>query len=268
MKNFYVACSTLALSLLSLTGRAAPLVVNPSNDAATLVSSILGSGITVVGAPTYTGANIGAGGTFSGGLDLIGISSGLLLTTGNAVGAVGPNNTPNYTGAGASTSLKFSFTSAGGDLFFNYVFASEEYNEFVGTQFNDTFQLLLDGVNIAKIPGTSTDVRINNVNSLSNSSYYNNNETGLVNIQYDGFTDVFAASALGLAAGEHTIEFLIADFGDASLDSGVFIQGGSFSDKPTPPGGGSRVPDTGSTIAFFVAGVAALAAFRRRVAQT
>lgn len=249
--------------LATVAAHANPLVVTTSNNANTLVNSILGSGITVVGAPTYVGANTGASGTFTGGLDLIGISSGLLLTTGNAAGAPGPNNASNYTGAGGTTSLKFDFTTAGGDLFFNYVFASEEYNEWVGSGFNDNFKLLLDGVNIAKIPTTLIDVAINNVNNGSYAQYYNDNANGAVNIQYDGFTDVFTASALGLSAGQHTIEFLIADVGDQSWDSAVFVQGGSFSDTPTPPG----VPDTGSTALLIALGFGGLASFRRRMVK-
>lgn len=255
--SFGLAC------LATVAAHANPLVVTTSSDANTLVNSILGSGITVVGTPTYSGANAGASGTFTGGLDLIGISSGLLLTTGDASGAVGPNSQTGYTGAGWTTSLKFDFTTTGGDLYFNYVFASEEYNEFVNSQYNDIFQLLVNGVNIAKIPTTSTDVTINNVNLGSFSQYYNNNENGAVNIQYDGFTDVFTASALGLSAGTHTIEFLISDVGDQNLDSAVFIQGGSFSDTPTPPG----VPDAGSTALLIALGFGGLAAFRRRMAK-
>ena len=264
--NKIIKATGLSLGLACLATVAAyanPLVVTTSSDANTLVNSILGSGITVVGTPTYSGANAGASGTFSGGLDLIGISSGLLLTTGDAAGAVGPNTTSGYTGSGSFTSLTFDFTTAGGDLYFNYVFASEEYNEYVNSIYNDSFQLLLNGVNIAKIPTTSTDVTINNVNNGSYSQYYNDNAGGAVNIQYDGFTDVFTASALGLAAGQHTIEFRIADVGDANLDSAVFIQGGSFSDTPTPPG----VPDTGSTALLIALGFGGLAAFRRRMAK-
>lgn len=142
MKNpIKISGLLLGLACLgSITAQADPLVVSTSNDASVLTNSILGSGISLVGAPIYVGANDAASGTFTGGGDLIGIESGLILTTGTAAGAVGPNNTGSYTGGtGTTTSLKFDFTTTGGDLYFNYVFASEEYNEWVFTAYNDKF---------------------------------------------------------------------------------------------------------------------------------
>lgn len=273
MKNTNKLYSLLLIPLAVISTANAALVVTPSDSGTVLTNSILGPGITLVpGSITYTGAGTGASGTFTGGTSAgIGIESGLLLTTGLASNAVGPNNTNGSTsGSGATTSLKFSFNTLGGDLFFNYVFASEEYTEFVNTSFNDQFALLLDGVNIALLPSTSTPVSINNVNPGLNSSFYNNNlpGSGAFNNQYDGFTDVLTAQALGLSAGSHTIELIIADFGDTILDSGVFIQGGSFSDTPTDPTSpptGSTVPDGGTTIALLGAALLGLAGIKRKL---
>src|SRR5262249_49510365 len=159
-------------------------IVTGSSSSTNLTNAIVGSGITVVGPPTYVGAT-NQSGFFSGGLSAgIGIDTGILLTTGSVNNAPGPYNIPNATTSlftagdaqleaaaglgGGSTrdaaSLSFQFTTAGGNLFFNYVFASEEYNEFVGSGFNDAFAFLLDGQNIALIPSTTTPVTINNVN--------------------------------------------------------------------------------------------------------
>jgi Subtilase family/Divergent InlB B-repeat domain/Right handed beta helix region len=236
------------------------LTINVTNDANVLASTILGPGINVVGQPQYIGANA-ASGTFAGGLAAgIGIESGIILTTGDANNALPPNNSD-----GASTDnnlpgdpdlnallsdvntydaavLEFTFTTSGGDLFFNFVFASEEYNEFVNTQYNDVFGFFLDGVNIALIPGTTTPVAINNVNggnpfgtNASNPNLFHNNDLSdggpFYAIQYDGFTNVFTAQALKVGSGTHTIKLAIADTADHALDSAVFIQAGSFSDK-------------------------------------
>ena len=258
------------IGLICSAGTASALSVTQTGDGATLVSNILGSGITASNI-TYTGSAL-ASGTFTDGASSIGIGSGIILTSGLATGAEGPNNSDSYTlslGLGGdaqleglipgfttydATVLEFDFTSSGGDLFFNYVFASEEYNEYVNTSFNDVFGFFLDGTNIALIPGTSTPVSINNVNggnpfgfSASNSEFYNNNDLSdggpFYDIQYDGFTDVFTAMALGLTPGTHHIKLAIADAGDTVLDSGVFIQGGSFSDTPT-----SSVPEPGTLL--------------------
>ena len=220
----------------------------------------MGGGITTSGL-SYTGA-AGASGTFTGGLASgIGIESGIILTSGRAADAVGPNsNSFDGGGSGDDTStnnglggdadlnvlsapdttrdatiLEFDFETTGGDLFFNYVFASEEYNDFVTAGFNDVFGFFLDGVNIALIPGTSTPVGVDTVNLGANGGLFNNNTSpATFDIEYDGFTDVFTAQALALAAGTHHIKLAIADTGDRILDSAVFIQAGSFSDTPTP----------------------------------
>ena len=229
----------------------ATVLVTPTNDANTLANAILGSGITINNA-TYTGA-LQASGTFSGGNSAgIGIDNGIILTTGRAIDAAGPNNIGNTSTSNAPTpgdpqldtlsggvtrdaaALSIDFTTNGGNLYFNYVFGSEEYNEFVGSSFNDAFGFFLDGQNIALLPGTSTPVSINNVNNGNNSNYFINNPPNSPGLQYDGFTQVLTAQASGLATGTHNIKLVIADTSDTSLDSGVFIQANSFTDQPTP----------------------------------
>jgi hypothetical protein len=243
-----------AVSILVCFGTVQAGLIVTDTDAAGLVGSLVGSGITVSNI-TYTGY-MQASGLYSGGVSAgITIQNGILLSSGDAHLAVGPNTSdgaglangnpgdadlntlvPGYTTYDAAV-LEFDFVSAGGNVFFNYAFGSEEYNEWVGSSYNDVFGFFLDGVNIAKIPGTDTPVAINTVNLLNNSAYYNNNDIASgapYDIQYDGFTDVFTASALGLVPGLHHIKLGIADSGDSILDSGVFIQAGSFSDIPHP----------------------------------
>jgi hypothetical protein len=246
--------TSLALATISLANFAhAGLVVTQNDSASDLITNILGAGISTSNVST-TGAP-DAFGTFSGGLSAgLGFDSGIMLSSGNVADAVGPNTSDSTTTvfgtagdtdlsaiAGGTTNdaalLTFDFVSDGGDLFFNYIFASDEYNEFVDSSFNDVFAFFLDGVNIALIPGTSTAVAINTVNGGSNSSLFNNNDLDdggpFFDIEYDGFTDIFTAKAIGLSAGTHTISMRIADTGDSSWDSTVFIQAGSFTDTNT-----------------------------------
>ena len=255
MKKTQLA-ALLAIAGASAAGSAQALIINPTGDANTLSTTILGSGIAISNV-RYTG-DAAAAGTFSDGLASgLGINSGIILTTGAAANAVGPNVADDFTKsnftagdtnldalvAPLSTNdasvLEFDFTTTGGNVFFNYVFASEEYNEFTHTQFNDVFGFFLDGVNIALIPGTTTPVSINSVNGLDNTAYYNDNERGTTsvpfNIEYDGFTDVFTATALGLTSGLHRIKLAIADTSDTNFDSAVFIQARTFSDTTTVP---------------------------------
>lgn len=250
MKRNLIYSALTACALLC--GNAAQaLVVTPESDGNLLANNIAGSGITISNV-NYIGA-VGASGLFTDGLSSgLGFDTGVLLTTGSAAGAVGPNNVSNYSVnngmAGDSdldslsgvttndaTSLSFDFEfdgGSGGDIFFNFIFASEEYNEYVGSTYNDVFGLFVNGTNIALLPDT-TPVTINNVNNTSNAAYFNDNAAGTHNIQYDGFTKSLSVSMKGLSAGLHTMKFAIADGTDFAWDSGIFIQAGSFSDTPT-----------------------------------
>jgi hypothetical protein len=275
------AIASLALSHVAAPAQA--ITITPTDDGETLVNTILGPGITIIpGSISYNGAS-GASGTFTDGLASgLGIESGILLTTGQAADAVGPNNNGDeaeVAGSGIilndtstqnffpgdpdldtlvpgsstqdATTLSFSFETLGGDLFFRYVFASEEYINFEGSEFNDVFGFFLDGVNIALIPGTTTPVAINNVNSTTNSSLFRKNiNPAVFDIEYDGFTTVFTAQALDIGAGVHTIKLAIADVFDRRLDSAVFIEAGTFSDKPPV----KDVPEPTGTAALILIG--------------
>ena len=122
-----------------------------------LSAELVGPGILSIANVTYTGATISAG-MISGGAGIIGFDSGILLSTGNIATVVGPNNSgsastnlglllvpPNSTGRPGdadltalsgfpthdATVLEFDFVPDKDRVFLQYVFASEEYNEFV-----------------------------------------------------------------------------------------------------------------------------------------
>ncbi|WP_291275677.1 choice-of-anchor L domain-containing protein [Flavobacterium sp.] len=213
---------TLLLFLLfSLFVNAQLTVNNTTVTPQQLVQNVLlGSGITVTnvkfnGSTANASVSRDQAGLFNGGVSTnLGINSGVILATGKAQVAIGPN------GAGSSSNptanplegdpdlallsgqtirnvaiLEFDFIPQGQNLSFQYVFASEEYPEYSASTYNDAFGFFLSGPgisgpysggarNIALIPSSTTAITINNVNNgtinngpCNNCNYYVNNTT-------------------------------------------------------------------------------------------
>jgi hypothetical protein len=266
--------------------------LSPGLTPTDLVNSLLGGGVTVSNV-TYTGAQDAAG-TFTGGNGIIGFDKGIILSTGDAKNVIGPNKSeststdnnapgdpildaqiPGGTTHDAAV-LEFDFVPQGDRLQFNYVFGSEEYNEFVNSQFNDVFGFFVNGKNVAVLPGTQTSVAINNVNAgnpvgtnATNPQFFINNDLASgahLNTELDGLTVVLSVRAKVNPGVANHIKLAIADTGDAILDSDVFIQAGTFfsatAAKPlyatgADEGGGPHVkvfdPATGKVVQQFMA---------------
>src|ERR1035437_6795335 len=234
-----------------------PLVITPGLGAGALVNNLMGTGVTYSNA-VYTGA-VNANGTFTGGTGVIGFESGIILSSGLATAAAGPNTNPGTTtvfstagdpdlnALGSTTTndaavLEFDFVPTADTLSFSFVFASEEYNEYVNS-FNDIFAIFLDGANVAIIPGTSTPISINNINNCVNTAYYINNESSPLgnpscnpagvlsanlNTQFDGLTVVITLNISITPGTSHHLKFAVADVGDSGVDSAVFIKSASI----------------------------------------
>jgi len=250
---FAMAPIALAMSQASANG----LIVDNQASAQAMVQHLLGSKIAISNI-SYNGP-LSSAGIFNGGESIIGFDNGVVLSSGNAGFVTGPNISDsktqvNYSNGDLdlnslipgysthdSTILEFDFVPNNNVISFQYVFSSEEYNEWVNSSFNDVFGFFLDGVNIAKIPGSDVTVSINNVNNgnpygfnVSNPQYFVNNDLtdggGNIMTEMDGMTVVLSVQADVSPGVPHHIKMAIADAGDYILDSNVFIKAGSFID--------------------------------------
>lgn len=226
------------------------------------------------------GPNAGRG-MFFDGTSSIGIDRGVVLSTGNLrniegpnessargnnLGGVGDDDLHQLIGGGSinvfdAVGIQFDFVPTSEEVRFRYVFASEEYCEFVGAVYNDVFGFFISGPgingpfsndaeNIALVPGTDDFVSINNVNRENNQDFYFDNTPDgqpqsagqadvcgpLLNqdgiavelIEFDGFTAVFEATARVIPCSTYTIKMVVGDVFDSSYDSAVFLEAGSF----------------------------------------
>ena len=220
-------------------------------------------------------------GYFFNGSSSIDIEEGVILSTGNIANSAGPNenyNTGNSFNSNnfdqdladmiGSNSLydvaaiEFEFTPTTDQISFEFVFASEEYCEYVNSTFNDVFGFFISGPgfngpftndaeNIAIVPGTNDYIAINSVNHLLNANYYlnnipsiqhdqipsylacenhtNNDGIAIEDIEFDGFTVVMTVGAEVIPCETYHIKLAIADVSDAYFDSAVFLKANSFS---------------------------------------
>ena len=262
---------------------------DPSTPAIQLANRLLlgTPGITITGA-SFVGAS-GQAGNYGGfnlasGSTTLAIADGVLLTTGQAVNALGPNAngpptvirdapggsddtetelflpgdpdmtallTPFPTNDANSLTINFTATSSVNSIIFDFIFGSEEFPEFVG-QRNDAFGVFLDGEQITFDTDGSL-VSVNNNFFLLNNSGVTTlfdpdvaGTTGVtLDIEYDGLTPAVRTQApLDDAITNHEIKFVIVDADDFELDSGVFISRLQSSSEVIPEPV-SSLPETG-----------------------
>ena len=205
-----------------------------------------------------------AAGLFSGGTGIIGIEDGVILSSGNIASVAGPNyrdqTTTNNDTSGDpdlaalsgfqsfdASVLEFEFECPGGNVLeMQYVFTSDEYNEFVHSPFNDIFGFFLNGVNIATVPDTPVPIAVEWVNcdnpysppAGSFCDLFINNDcsdipphsfpcSGNRNTEMDGLTVVLTARGAVLPGLNH-VKLATSDSSDRVLDTNVFLGQGSF----------------------------------------
>lgn len=297
----------MALMVCSSFRVHAQLTVDNTATPTTLVEQILtGQGVAVSNV-TFNGLPADEitdqVGSFNGSTSALGLDSGVVLATGRIPLVTGPNNDLSLSLAPASpfnsadpdlllisstviirdqAILEFDFVPVGDSVSFRFVFGSEEFPEYVCSQWNDVFAFFLSGpgiagpfsnnaVNLALVPGSSIPIAINTVNSgtpgvlgggafvcaasdpnwQNNAVYYVDN-TGGATLQLDGFTVPLVAGARVQCGEVYHLKIAIADAGDGSVDSAVFLEGGSFGSSAglavsisTPQGDGTLTEGCG-----------------------
>lgn len=203
-------------------------------------------------------------GTFEN--DPFNLTSGVALSTGRVADLVGANAEDGGLVPSGSTDLSIDFGAPGspGDeitlqidfisdgskdkIYFQYVFGSEEFLEYAGQPFNDSFSLSLNGQNLAILPGEGTDPngdREVNINNLAGSPVgpfakdpryvgqnflqYNSVAEGAVQGQtrLDGYTLPFTFEG-ELNDGANTLIITVKDVNDGQYDSAIFLKADTF----------------------------------------
>jgi len=197
----------------------------------------------------------------------------VVLSTGHLRTIEGPNQSPqsgsNLGGHGDvdlfqlsnlpifdAVGLQIDFTPMTDSFKIRYVFASEEYCQFVGMGFNDVMGIFLSGpgidgpftngvVNLAVIPHTDQFVSVDNLNHTVNADFYiDNTPAGQLQttgnavicgslldqdgfaidlIEFDGFSVVMEIGAKVIPSETYRLKIIVGDAFDASFDSAIFL---------------------------------------------
>lgn len=264
IKRYYQA---IAFMLITISASAQYIQVNDNYTAQQLVENVLinsscasVSNISVSGA-AFAGSN--SYGYFSGVGTTFPFQEGVILSTGRATGAQGPNTSLlddggnlvwggdpdleqalNISSSVNATVLEFDFVPVGNRISFQYMLSSEEYHDNAPCQYSDGFAFLLRPsgstaayTNLAVIPGTNIPVKVTSVHPqiggnngcpAQNEQYFDafNGQEHPTN--FNGQTRVMTAQADVTPGVQYHIKLVIADEGNYRYDSAIFLGGGSF----------------------------------------
>jgi len=184
----------LLLLILTTTAHAQYIQVNDTYTGQQLVQNVLiSNSCASVSNVSVTGGNFGSGeqsyGYFSGAATAFPFQDGVILSTGRAKRAPGPNTSLLDDGGSMdwpgdtdleqalqisnsvnATVLEFDFVPLGNRISFDYMLSSEEYHDTAPCSYSDGFAFLLkqNGTsdpysNLAVVPGTAIPVKVTSV---------------------------------------------------------------------------------------------------------
>ncbi|MEN8262376.1 MAG: choice-of-anchor L domain-containing protein [Nitrospirota bacterium] len=151
--------------------------------------------------------------------------------------------------------LQFEFTAQNPMICVQYIFASEEYTDYIGGGYDDVFAFFLrkkgdsEWENLALTPLTEERVSVDTINCQSDpvelrDYFINNDAYDYIDgydcpadsytpypIEYNGFTQILCAESCDIIPDEtYEIKLAIADTKDSSLDSAVILD--KITDEP------------------------------------
>jgi gliding motility-associated-like protein len=217
-------------------------------------------------------------GSFEKGLSNFPFEKGIVLSTGSAKKSEGPFDvvksigglskwagdtdlenalgiTPTLDATVNATILEFDFTPLTNYISFNFLFASNEYQNKYPCEYSDGFAFLIKDIslgssptyaNLAIIPGTPIPISSFNIHPAinyidtyeivtkcdqKNESYFNGFNTYSSPINYAGQTIPMTAEAAVIPGNNYHIKLVVADSRSKNYNSAVFLEAGSFSSK-------------------------------------
>jgi gliding motility-associated-like protein len=268
MKNTIKSLIFVIIFCFSVTVRAQYIQVDDTYTAQQLVQNVLvnnspcaGVSNFYVSGDTFSGSQ-NSYGYFNSGTSGFPFTEGIVLSTGKATSAVGPNNSLlsqglatwlgdseleqalGISGSYNATSLEFDFIPITNKISFNYIFSSEQYLLSATSNqcnYTDGFAFLLKPTdnsspyqNLALVPGTNIPVKINTVRGTgsvcpqANQSFFDAFNGPNHPTNYNGQTVVMKAEADVIAGTPYHIKLVIADQGNNLYDSAIFLGGNSF----------------------------------------
>lgn len=224
-----LASNFLCKSLFSQVGGLA------ISNAATLTNTLTnGTGIQITG--SMLGGLAAGSATFGAGVP--GMTSGVVLTTGDAnnlgaANAVMPVSffagTPGISAnTYDATTLTIEFSaSCAGNLDIPFMFASDDYPYLAAKSFDDGIEIYIENLTAATPPVNLITllggVNIANINIANNAALFNANPPPGA-FPFDGYTTVFKANHYINQCDDYRLTFVVYDGGDGLQDAALFLE--------------------------------------------
>ncbi|WP_442787631.1 choice-of-anchor L domain-containing protein [Flavobacterium suncheonense] len=266
MREYKKYCPLLFLLIFSQILSAQNILIDNSKTPEQLVQQLFSGGSCVQPTNiTINGYNFGSGEKSFAWFESNGsgfpLENGLIISTGKASSAVGPNTSllsegPTSWGGdndleaaiGESntinaTVVEFDFVAVTNYMSFNYIFSSEQYLSNPGSNqcnYSDGFAFLLKKIgnpsyqNLAVVPGTNIPVKVTTVRGAgticppANTQYFDAFNGSMHPTNFNGQTKVLLAEADITPGASYHIKMVIADQGNNLYDSAIFIGGSTF----------------------------------------